>query len=227
MKKTNIIYAAIILSAVFLSSCGGNKADDKTHDIKDSVKTGKTIGNLKKAITGETTAKAKYKMFSEKAKEEGYDEIAGLFAATSRAESIHADNNMKALEKMGEKFDTEADSFEVKSTKENMEAAIKSESYEVENMYPDFIKTAEAEQADDAKKSFNWAIETEKKHIELFQKTLDALTNKKEKELSMDYCVCPKCGNTYIAADIEEICEFCGTGKDKFIGISWKDVNRK
>jgi rubrerythrin len=227
MKKIKLFYAVIIAAAIFLSSCGGNKTNSDNKDAKDTVKTSKTVENLKKGITGETTASAKYKAFSEKAKAEGYDQIAGLFAATSKAESIHADNHMKALEKMGEKFEAKADSFEVKSTKENLEAAIKGESYEVETMYPDFIKTAETEQASDAKKSFNWAVETEKKHKELYQKALDALNNNKVKELSMNYFVCPKCGNTYIAADVEEICEFCGTGKDKFIEISWKDVNRK
>jgi len=227
MKKT--IFNSILCFAilVYLASCGGAKTGDKNKDAKDSVKTLKTIDNLKLAINGETTASVKYKAFSEKAKAEGYDEIASLFAATSKSESIHAGNHMKALEKMGEKFEAKADSFAVKTTKENLEAAIKGESYEIDTMYPDYIKTADADEATDAKKSFNWALDTEKNHKELYQKALDALKNKKVKDLPKEYFVCPKCGNTYSSANVEDICEFSGTEKSKFIGISWKDVNRK
>jgi rubrerythrin len=225
MKKFKLFYAVFIAAAVILSSCGGNKTNDNSKDTKDTVKTSKTIDDLKKGITGETTASAKYKAFSEKAKEEGYNEIAGLFAATSKSESIHASNHLKALEKMDEKFEAKSDSFDVKTTKENLEAAIKGESYEVDTMYPEFINNAETEKADDAKKSFNWAMETEKKHMDLYQKALTALNDKKVKELSMDYYVCPKCGNTFTSKDIEETCGFCGTAKDKFLSLSWKDAS--
>jgi rubrerythrin len=227
MKKAIFSSILSLVVLVFLASCGGTKTDDKNIDTKDSVKTVKTIDNLKSAITDETTASAKYKAFSEKAKAEGYDEIAGLFAATSKSESIHAVNHMKALEKMGEKFEAKADTFEVKTTKENLEAALKGESYEVDTMYPDFMKIADADEATDAKKSFNWAMETEKKHKELYQKALDALKNKKVKDLPMEYFVCPKCGNIFTSDNVDEICGFCGTEKAKFIGISWKDVSRK
>jgi rubrerythrin len=227
MKKAIFSSILSLVVLVFLASCGGSKTNDKNKDTKDSVKTLKTIDNLKSAINGETTASAKYKAFSEKAKAEGYNQIAGLFAATSKSESIHAANHMKALEKMGEKYEAKADSFDVKTTKENLEAAIKGESYEADTMYPDFIKTADADQATDAKKSFNWAMETEKKHKELYQKALEALKNKKVKDLPMEYFVCPKCGNTFTADDVDEICGFCGTPQSKYIGISWKDVNRK
>ena len=63
----------------------------------------KTIENLKAAITGETTASAKYAAFAAKAKEEKQDKIAVLFAAASRAEAFHAKKETEALEKLGVK----------------------------------------------------------------------------------------------------------------------------
>lgn len=227
MKKLNVFLSALIAVTFLITSCGGTNKNGDNNDANDSVKTIKTIENLKSAITGETTASAKYKAFSEKANDEGYDEIAGLFAATSKSESIHAANHMKALEKMDEKFEAKADSFEVRSTKENLEDAIKGESYEVDSMYPDFIKTATNDKADDAVKSFNWAMDTEKRHKEFYQKALDALQNNKVKGLSKNYLVCPKCGNTFTASDVSEACDFCGTGKEKFLEISWQSQDRK
>lgn len=227
MKKTAFYLIMSAVTALFFVSCGGSK--NEKNDTKDTTQTTviKTIENLKAAITGETTASAKYLAFAEKAKAEGYEEIASLFSATSKAEAIHAENHLKVLEKMSEKFEAKADSFEVKTTKENLEAALKGESYEIDTMYPDFIKTAETDKEDGAKKSFNWAFETEKKHKELYQKAIDALDKNKVKELSKKYYVCPKCGNTYTQTNVEETCAFCGTGKDKFIEISWKDKSQK
>ena len=64
----------------------------------------KTIENLKAAYNGESTASAKYAAFAEKAKSEGFDTVAVMFLATSKAEAIHAGNHLKVLEKLGEKI---------------------------------------------------------------------------------------------------------------------------
>ena len=61
----------------------------------------KTVENLKAAYNGESTASAKYAAFAEKAKAEGFDTVAVMFLATSKAEAIHAANHLKVLEKLG------------------------------------------------------------------------------------------------------------------------------
>src|SRR5665647_1635169 len=99
----------------------------------------KTIENLKAGIKGETTASAKYAAFAEKARAEGLDTVAKLFDAASKAESIHAANHLKVLEGLGEKMEEFKPEFEVKTTAENLQAAIDGESYEVTTMYPQFI----------------------------------------------------------------------------------------
>ncbi len=50
---------------------------------------GTTLENLKAAVCGETGASAKYAACAAAAKEQGYDQIARLFEATSAAEQIH------------------------------------------------------------------------------------------------------------------------------------------
>lgn len=176
-----------------------------------------TIANLKEGIKGESTASAKYASFAQKAREEGYDTIALLFDAASKAESIHATNHTKVLESLKEKMDEFTPEFEVKTTLENLQAAIEGETYEVNTMYLKFLEDAKAEKAEKATKSFTWASDTEKKHIEFYTKALESIKAGSESAIPLHYAVCPVCGNTYDQANIDEKCAFCQTGKEKFI----------
>jgi rubrerythrin len=177
----------------------------------------KTIENLKAGFKGESTASAKYAAFAEQAKKEGLTQIASMFEATSRAESIHANNHKTVIEKMGLKMDPVKPEFNVKTTSENLQEAIAGETYEMTKMYPDFIAAAKSESADPAVKSFRWAMDTEKKHQLMYQNALNALNAKKTETLSKVYMVCPKCGNTYDMAKTEAACSFCSTKSEKFI----------
>ncbi|MEI6752225.1 MAG: ferritin family protein [Paludibacter sp.] len=179
----------------------------------------KTIENLKAGIKGETTASAKYKAFADKAREEKLDTIAKLFDAASKSESIHAANHTKVLEALGVKMDEFKPEFEVKTTGENLQAAIDGETYEVSTMYPDFIASATTEKVEKAVKSFTWAIDTEKKHAEFYKKALEALKLHKQNTLAFEYVVCPVCGNTYEKASMDKNCSFCQTSSEKFIAI--------
>ena len=201
MKKIPL-YA--LLALIFLASCSQPKPV-------------KTIVNLKAAIKGETTASAKYAAFAVKAKEEGNNNVAKLFEAASKSESLHATNHNKALTKLGEKMEDFKPEFEVKTTAENLQVAIDGESYEVSTMYPQFIVDAKFEKSEDAIKSFSWAFDTEKKHQGFFKTALEALNAGGEKSLQSQWFICPVCGNTFNGATVTETCDFCLTKKDKFI----------
>ncbi|HEY5591397.1 MAG TPA: ferritin family protein [Paludibacter sp.] len=179
----------------------------------------KTIENLKAGIKGETTASAKYAAFAEKARAEGLDTVAKLFDAASKAEKIHAANHSKVLESLGEKMEEFKPEFEVKTTAENLQAAIDGETYEVTTMYPQFLADAKAEKVAKAEKSFTWAFDTEKKHEDFYKKALAAVQANAENTLPFEYAVCPVCGNTYDKATIAEKCDFCNTDKAKFIAV--------
>jgi len=179
----------------------------------------KTVQNLKDGIKGETTASAKYAAFAQKAREEGYDTIAKLFDAASKAESIHAANHKKVLDELGDTMEVFKPEFEVKTTAENLQAAIDGESYEATTMYPQFLADAKEEKVEKAEKSFTWAFDTEKKHAEFYKKALEALNSKSENTLAFEYAVCPVCGNTYEKATMDDKCAFCQTPKEKYIII--------
>ena len=176
----------------------------------------KTVENLKAGIKGETTASAKYAAFAQKAREESHESIAKLFDAASKAESIHADNHKKVLVALGEKMEDFKPEFEVKTTAENLQAAIDGETYEATTMYPQFIADAKTEKVEKALKSFTWAFDTEKKHQQFYTKALEALKTNTENTMALAYAICPVCGNTYDKATMDAKCAFCKSSSEKY-----------
>ena len=177
-----------------------------------------TVANLKAAIIGETTASATYASFAKKAKEENFAPIAVLFDAASQAEKIHANNHTSALEKLGKKMDAINPAVTVKSTRENLEAAIKGENHEVVSMYPDFIKKATEENLADVLTTFNYAFEVEKIHHELYTAALDKLAKKKVAGMPVLYAVCPICGNT-MSGNLPAVCGICGAPQSSYVMV--------
>lgn len=177
----------------------------------------KTMENLNAAFQGESGASAKYTAYADQARKEGFVQIAILFEAIAKAEAIHAMNHKAVIEKLGGKAVTKAPEFKSGTTKQNLESALQGENYEVSTMYPGFLATAREEGANDAVKSFRWAMETEKRHAVFFTNALNAIAANNTKSLPKLYWVCPKCGNTYDQAKPEDKCAFCYTSRDKFI----------
>ncbi len=194
-----------------------NSTTDQTQSDTSKV----TIKDLTEAFKGESTASAKYKAFSEKAKEEGQIQIAALFAATSKAEEIHANNHKEVLKQLGINLaEFVAPSFNVKSTKENLEEALKGETYEVETMYPKFMDDADKDNIKNAGISFLYAHDVEQEHQELYKNAIEALNKNKTKSLPSDYFVCPKCGATYPGNSAPEECDICSTPKKQYKKVS-------
>ena len=158
----------------------------------------KTSENLQAAFAGESQANRKYLAFAKKADEEGYPQAARLFRAAAAAETIHAHSHFKVMDG-------------VKSTRENLGAAIEGETYEYREMYPEMIKTAKDEGNKGAERSFNDASQVEKIHADLYKKVLDSL-GKNEK---VEYYVCDICGNT-VEGEAPDRCPVCGAPRNKF-----------
>jgi len=223
-----ILYFIAALSVGYTGWLGGSMVYDHMIGIQDSVvntsidstkKLNATGENLKAALQGETNASAKYAAFADKATEENLPQIAVLFKAASKSESIHAANHKKVLEGMGVKVDVKPQAFDVKSTKENLDAAYAGEKHEVENMYQGYIDQADADDNDKAVKSFGYAFETEKKHMILYKTAIDALATNKVNTLTAEYFVCPTCGYTYTKKDVVNECIVCSTPKEKFVSF--------
>ena len=159
----------------------------------------KTNANLWAAFAGESQANRKYTAFARKAEQDGHLQVARLFRAIGAAETVHALNHFRTL-------------GEVKSTAENIQAAMAGENYEVVTMYPEFLQAAQADGEKAAERSMNWAWEVEKVHEKLYQQALDNLGKETE---SFDYYVCPVCGHTH-ERNAPDKCPVCGTPGSRF-----------
>ncbi len=179
----------------------------------------KTIANLQDAFKGETTASAKYAAYSKKAEQDGFHQIALLFKAASSSENIHANNHKAVLQESGTAAPVVKPEYTVKSTKENLEDAIKGETYEVTTMYPEFLKTANEAGNQLALISLNYAYKTEKKHKIMYETALTALQNNTVKTLPTIFYICSTCGNTY-ENTAPARCGISMTSSEKFIKIT-------
>ena len=186
-----------------------------------TTKRGRTIANIKLGIETETAASVKYAAYAQKAWVEGYDTIARLFEAASKAEAIHASNHEAVLKTFVEEMTPFTPEFNVGTTLENLKETIDGESYEVNTMYPMFLKDAKSSKSikQPTIEILTWALETEKKHLAMFTKALEALNAKTEFGLPYDYMICPVCGNTFDKAHEPDTCDLCGGGKDFFLEI--------
>lgn len=173
-----------------------------------------TLENLQAAFNGESNANARYTAFAKRAETEGYGEVASLFRAAARAEMIHATNHSAVIKQMGGVPRANIETPAVKSTRENLEAAIKGETYEFETMYPDFLNQAKSEGNARAVRTMNLAKTAEVEHAKLYKAALEKLETLKGTK-SRSFCVCPTCG--YTVRDIEfSKCPSCFTVAESF-----------
>lgn len=159
----------------------------------------KTNENLAEAFAGESQANRKYLAYGEAAAKEGLPQVAKLFRAVAAAETIHAHAHLRAL-------------GGVKTTAENLAAAIEGEAHEFESMYPGFIATAEQEGHRQALLSMKHANAVEQIHHGLFTDALAAVNDGKDLADESIH-VCTICGHTVIgeAPDQCPVCKAKGT----------------
>ncbi len=206
---TLALFAAVIAVAGF---------GMRSTEAAPAMSTAKTLDNLNAAFNGESNAHARYLAFATKAGEEGYGEVASLFRAAARAEEIHAANHAAVIKKLGGVPKADIQAPDVKSTKENLEAAIKGESYERDTMYPEFLAQARKEGQRDAIQTFNFAKSVEAEHAKLYAAALDNLGALKGSQAKPFY-VCTVCGNTTTQMNFEK-CPVCFNSKDKYVQVS-------
>jgi rubrerythrin len=174
-----------------------------------------TLKNLQDAYKDEANAHHRYAIYAKKADKEGLPQAAKLFRAASQSEETHSNLHRSAIQQLGgtpEKFSLEK--VTPKSTRENLGASIKGESYERDTMYPQFMKKAEAEKATPAVQSFKFAREGEASHAKLFQEVLKDLG----KNPPSDYYVCEQCGYT-VKSVPGKSCPVCHGQAEKYTNV--------
>ncbi|MCI1209610.1 MAG: rubrerythrin family protein [Treponema sp.] len=181
-----------------------------------AVKNAMTDSFLHSAYSGESMAHMRYLIWGDIAEKEGFPNIARLFKAIAFAESIHAGNHFREIDGATADALVPANGvFGVGKTAENLQGAIDGELFEVHQMYPVYLNTAEFQHEAGAKRSFHAALEVEKIHADLFGRALAAVKDGHDMELQSIY-ICPVCGHTVLDVPPEK-CPICGTEREKYI----------
>ena len=115
---------------------------------------------------------------------------------------------------MGAEPHAKIETPQVKTTRENLEAAIKGETYERDTMYPEFLKQARVDRNKAAIKSLNFAKQAEAEHAKLYTAALGNLEKLKGSK-SVTFFICPSCGYTTRDAALAK-CPTCFTPKERF-----------
>lgn len=163
-----------------------------------------TNDNVLAAFAGESQANRKYLAFAKKAEADGFPQVAKLFKAAAEAETVHAHAHLRVING-------------VKTTKENLAAAVEGEHYEFVSMYPEFIAVAQQEGNKQAEHSFKNAMAVEKVHHDLYAQALKSVAEGKDLAQA-DIYVCAICGNTVVGSQPDK-CSVCNAPKEKFFAV--------
>src|SRR5512139_3491775 len=141
--------------------------------MKNRLKGTKTEQNLLKAFAGESQAKNRYEFAAKVAKEEGYEQISGIFLATALQEQQHAKRFFNFLEGGMVEITASYPAGKTGSTKENLSAASEGEHEEWSKLYPAFAQVAEEEGFRNISTAFKAIASAEKGHEDRYKKLLE------------------------------------------------------
>src|SRR5690242_1808448 len=156
VMKTKISFIAAIL--VVASFAIGRATADHNPQLHQQ-----TIDNLIAAAHGEAFAYAKYMLYAQRARKSGRPDLADLFERTATMERLeHFADEAELVGLVGRNAD-------------NVQEAMKGESYEVETMYRNFAQQAAAVGDKLAADRFEEIREDEMKHRDAFRAALARL----------------------------------------------------
>ena len=178
--------------------------------MEKSLKGTLTEKNLLKAFAGESQAKNRYEFAAKVAKEEGYEQIAGIFLETSLQEQVHAKRFFRYLEGGMLEITAAYPAGKTDTTKENLFAAAEGEHEEWTDLYPTFAKIAEEEGFKAVSAAFKAIAAAEKGHEERYRKLLGNLMQNKVFERDEKvFWYCRKCGYIHFGTKPLKNCPAC------------------
>lgn len=147
---------------------------------------------------GEAKAALRLKAFAQRARNEGYSQIANLFQVIACSEEIHG---IRALQKIGA----------IKDTEENLESSFQSETSVAAVAYREFQKIALEAGKNSEALIFSQARDVEETHSRLYKNAMDHMLENRE----VNYYICNICG--HIAENhLPDSCPVCNAKKDQF-----------
>jgi rubrerythrin len=179
-----------------------------------SLKGSKTEKNLLAAFAGESQARNRYTFSAEKAREEGYEQIAALFLETAENEREHAKQYFGLLEggeaEISAGYPAGFKGGVVGDTLENLKSAAAGENFEHTTLYPGFADVAEEEGFTDAANVFRRVAEVEVWHEVRYNKLISNVENRQVfKKDSPVKWKCINCGRIHEGTEPPKKCPTC------------------
>ena len=178
--------------------------------MEKSIKGTRTEQNLLKAFAGESQAKNRYEFAAKVAKEEGYEQIAGIFLETALQEQQHAKSFFKFLEGGMLEITASYPAGKIDTTQANLLAAAEGEHEEWNDLYPEFAQIAEEEGFKAIATTFKAVAAAEKGHEDRYRKLLENVMQ--DKVFQRDekvFWYCRKCGYIHFGATPLKNCPSC------------------
>lgn len=178
--------------------------------MEKSIKGTRTEQNLLKSFAGESQARSRYTFFASKARKEGYEQIAGVFAETAEQEKEHAERFFKFLEGGMVEITASYPAGMIGTTMENLAAAAAGEYEEWADLYPEFAKIAEEEGFKQVAVAFKMIATVEAEHEKRYRKLLANLEAGQvfEKDEAISW-QCRNCGYVFDGKKAPQKCPAC------------------
>ncbi len=182
-----------------------------------SIKGTRTEHNLLASFAGESQARSRYTLFAEKAREEGYEQIAAVFLETAEQELSHARRFFSMLEGGTVEITAAYPAGVVGDTAKNLAEAAAGEREEWGELYESFAKTAQEEGFPQIANLYRLIAKVEQMHEQRYLKLLERLENGREfEEPEPIEWMCRKCGFTITAKSAPKRCPVCGMDQGWF-----------
>lgn len=184
---------------------------------RKSVKGTQTEHNLLAAFAGESQARSRYTLFAQKAREEGYEQIARIFLVTAEQELVHAQQFFNRLDGGMVTINAAYPAGVVADTLTNLREAAAGEREEWSDLYANFAETAKAEGFNDVYALFKNVAKVEVEHEERYTRLLEHLaageTFQQEEETEWQ---CMHCGYVHKGTSAPKRCPVCGKEQGYF-----------
>lgn len=185
--------------------------------MEKSIKGTQTEQNLLKAFAGESQARSRYTFFASKAKKEGFEQIAAVFAETAEQEKEHAETFFKFLEGGMVEITASYPAGIIGTTAENLKAAAEGENEEWTGLYPHFAAIAESEGFPKVAVAFKMVAKVEAEHEAryrtLLERVLDGKVFEREEEIEWQ---CRNCGYVHKGKKALQNCPACNHPQSYF-----------
>lgn len=182
-----------------------------------NLKSAQTEKNLLTAFSGESQARNRYTYFASVARNDGYQQIMGIFLDTAENEKEHAKRLFNFLEGGEVEIQASFPAGNIGTTAENLKSAADGENYEWTRMYPEFAKVARKEGFKEIADTFESIAVAEKGHekryLALLKNVEAGRVFIKDKKVLWR---CRNCGYIYEGETAPEKCPACDHPRDYY-----------